>query len=136
MKLNNFITLAIFLSLCFGASYIGARATFPEINTWYATLHKPSFNPPHWIFGPVWTTLYIMMALAACWVCRKVGFFHPGQILFYLQLIANTLWSIFFFGMHRIDIAFVDIVILWGLIGFMINAYRKTDAIAALLLVP
>lgn len=128
--------LIFFLALCFGAAFIGGRATYPEIPTWYAQLQKPSFNPPNQIFGPVWTLLYAMMAVSAWMIWKKVGWVFSAFSLFFLQLAANTLWSIFFFGMHRPDLALIDIAMLWLLIGATLFSFRKIDLRAALLLIP
>jgi tryptophan-rich sensory protein len=88
------------------AGAIGNLATIPNIPGWYAELAKPSFNPPNWIFGPVWVAIYIWMALAAsaAWDDR------PARRTFFIILLVNALWSLLFFGMHRPDLALIDIL--------------------------
>jgi len=88
------------------ASLLGSAATVPQIPGWYAGLAKPPFNPPNWIFGPVWVTIYIWMALAAsaAWDDR------PARRTFFIILLVNALWSLLFFGMHRPDLALIDIL--------------------------
>ena len=90
------------LVVCFGASAIGSAATISEIEGWYAGLEKPSFNPPNWIFGPVWSVLFFLMAVAAWLVWRRFGFAgaKAALVVFLVQLIANVIWSVLFFGMH------------------------------------
>lgn len=134
MKKN--LMLIFFLAICFLAAWMGGQATYPSIPTWYAQLQKPSFNPPNQIFGPVWTLLYAMMAVAAWLVWKKVGWVFSAFSFFFLQLAANTLWSILFFGMHRPDLALIDIAILWLLIGTTLFSFWKIDVKAAWLLVP
>ena len=119
----RWIGLAIFIFVCLGAGALGAIATTPEIEGWYKSLEKPSWNPPSYIFGPVWTTLYIMMAVAAWLVWRTDGFKGaPGSlILFAIQIVLNIAWSWMFFGMHQTGWAFAEIVVLW----LMILATRR-----------
>lgn len=134
--MKKYFMLIFFLASCFLAAWIGGRSTYPAIPTWYASLQKPSFNPPNTVFAPVWTTLYFMMAIAAWLIWKKVGIQNKALAWFFLQLIANTLWSILFFGMHRPDLAFLDIIILWLLIGTTLFSFWKIDRKAALLLLP
>src|SRR3989339_1453671 len=93
----------IAVAISFAAGAIGSFATSPSIPTWYASLNKPSFNPPNWIFGPVWTLLYVMMGIASYLIWEK-GWGKPevkvALSLFAVQLILNSLWSVLFFGMH------------------------------------
>lgn len=127
-----------FIALCLGAGAVGAAITTPEIATWYPTLAKPPFNPPNWIFGPVWTTLYVLMAIAAWLVWRRSGFSgaRAALLLFLTQLALNCFWSLQFFGLHRIGLALVDIVLLLAVIVATALAFRRHSPIAALLLVP
>lgn len=127
--------LAGWLVLCFGAAAVGARFAPGE---WYAGLNKPSWNPPSWIFGPVWSALYTMMAVAA-WLVWKRGGFRAMKLplgLFLLQLLFNALWSPLFFGLHNPALGFADIALLWlTLLGTLAAFYRERAA-AGLLLVP
>lgn len=121
---------------CLAVGALGASVTAPAIPTWYAALAKPSFNPPNWLFAPVWTALYVMMAVAAWLVWRRgaIGIAAPG--LFALQLGLNSAWSMLFFGLHRIDLALVDIVLLLAAIGATALVFRARSTAAALLLLP
>jgi len=134
-------SLGIFLSIliCELAGLIGSLFTTPSIPGWYAGLIKPAFNPPNWLFGPVWITLYALMGLAA-WLVYDKGVRRAdvkrALFVFVAQLILNVLWSIMFFGAHQILGAFVIIVALWILILGTILRFLKISKAAAYLLVP
>ena len=121
--------------VCFIAPALGA---FSMPDAWYASLHKPSWNPPGWVFGPVWTLIYIMMAVAAWLVWRRGGLrVNRGPLsLFMVQLALNAVWTPLFFGLHQPGWAFVDIVLLWLAIATTITAFRRVHRGAAWLLVP
>ena len=102
----------------------------------YATLVRPELAPPNWVFGPVWVTLYMLMGIAAFLVWRKDRRLNKALILFVLQLVLNSLWSIIFFGMQALGAAFVEIVFLWLAIVATIVAFQKISRPAALLLIP
>lgn len=133
------ITLVVFVAVCELAGLLGSVFTATSIPTWYASLAKPSFNPPNWIFGPVWTILYILMGVAAYLVYQK-GFNRPevkrALTVFFIQLLLNALWSIVFFGVHMILGALVNIVVLWVMILATILTFRRISKAAAYLLVP
>jgi len=105
---------------------------------WYAGLKKPAWNPPAWIFGPVWTTLYTMMALAAWLVWKRGGFVAQRKplALFLTQLVLNAAWTPLFFGLHWPGIAFAEIVLLWLAIAATLAAFCVVSCTAAWLLVP
>lgn len=105
---------------------------------WYASLQKPSWNPPGWIFGPVWTALYTMMAAAAWMVWRRGGWEKQRKplLVFLVQLALNTLWTPLFFGLHQPGLAFAEIVLLWLAIVATIVVFRPVSGAAMLLLVP
>ena len=129
-------TIAIVLTLLVGA--LTGYATSEAIPTWYAGLNKPSFNPPNWLFGPVWTVLYILMGIAMGRVwCRiepaKAG--GPWSI-FSAQLALNGFWSLIFFNMHSIGLALVDILVLLVAIILCIRAFNRVDRTASWLMVP
>jgi len=126
------------LVVCFGASAIGSAATISEINGWYAGLEKPSFNPPNWIFGPVWSVLFFSMAVAAWLVWRRFGFAgaKAALVVFLVQLVANVIWSVLFFGMHSPRMAFYWICLLWVLIATTILLFWLKSRLAGGLLVP
>jgi translocator protein len=127
--------LAGFLLLVFAAAAIGAQF-MP--GAWYAGLNKPPLNPPNWIFGPVWTVLYLMMAVSAWLVWRKAGWRAGRRALlcFGLQLVLNAAWSALFFGLERPLWALIDIVALWLAIVATIWAFARWDQLSAWLLSP
>ena len=129
------INLAIPLSI--GA--IGAYFTASSVDTWYTTLSKPSFNPPNGIFGPVWTTLYILMGISAYLVWQKraqIKQFPRTVAIYLIQLVLNLLWSFIFFYAHELGLALIEIVML--LVAIIINArvFYKIDQTAGLLFIP
>lgn len=102
--------------------------------TWYDQLIKPALNPPSWVFGPAWTVLYVLMAVAAVLVWRKKKW--NALAIFGVQLALNLIWTPLFFGLHSPSWAFVDIVLLWGAIVWTIVAFSKVSKTAAWLLAP
>lgn len=130
--------LVIALVICLGAGGLGAMVTTPEIGGWYRTLTKPSWNPPDAVFGPVWTTLYVLMAISAWLVWRRDGL-KEGALplgLFAVQLVLNTAWSWIFFGLHQPGWAFVENVTLWLSIAATIGVFYPRSRLAAGLLFP
>ena len=131
------------LLICVGAvltaSAIGSFATVRAIPTWYKGLAKPSFNPPAWLFGPAWTVLYLVMAVAV-WLVWKQGIGATGVKLalavFLVQLILNALWSILFFGLRSPLAGLVDIVVLWLAILATIVLFFRVSVPAGVLLLP
>ena len=109
------VAFLFFVALCFGAAGIGGAITSSSVGTWYQTLAKPSWTPPDWVFGPVWTALYFMMAVAAWLVWRRQRLAAARAALgwFGLQLALNVGWSALFFGLRSPGLAFLDIVLLW-----------------------
>lgn len=131
--------LIISIFVCQLAGIIGSIFTTPAISTWYATLNKPSFNPPNWLFGPVWITLFALMGTSLFLVWRKQGdtpHTNRGLILFAVQLVFNVLWSVAFFGLKSPISGLIVIVILWVLILLTILQFSKISELAAVLLVP
>jgi len=125
--------------LCLSAGGTGSVFTAPAIPTWYATLVKPSFSPPNWVFAPVWTLLYILMGLAAAIVWQK-GLRNPqvrtALVAFLIQLILNMIWPVLFFGLRSLLCGLVDILFLWAAILVTIAQFSKVSVPAALLLIP
>ena len=121
---------------------LGNIATFSSVTTWYPTLNKPSFNPPSWIFAPVWTALYLMMAVAAwlIWIHRDVADQRRGVVrfttVFAIQLILNLGWSVIFFGFRSPGWAFVEICLLWIAIAFTVALAFGQHRVSGFLLVP
>ncbi len=134
MKIGKLI---VSIGVSFLAGVVGSIFTFSAIPTWYATLAKPSFNPPNWLFGPAWTILYILMGIALylIWTSatqnKKIAY-----MAFFVQLILNALWSIIFFGAHNLGLAFGEIVLLWLAIIWTILEFRKISKPAGYLLIP
>ena len=128
------LIISILLSLSAGA--IGSIFTFRSIPTWYNTLNKPAFNPPNWLFGPVWTTLYILIGISVylVWTNKKKN--TTAFIIFGTQLFLNALWSILFFGLKNPLIAFIEIILLLAAILYTIIIFYKIDKNAAYLLIP
>ena len=127
--------LAGWLALCFAAS---ATAVFVSTGDWYSQLRKPSWTPPSWLFGPAWTLLYTMMAVAAWLVWRCGGW--PAQKrplgLFLLQWFLNALWTPLFFGLHQTGLALADILALWTALAMTLAAFWGVRSLAGWLLVP
>ena len=138
MDLNGVIKLVVSILACFAAAGIGSLFTFKTIPNWYAGLKKPPYTPPNWAFGPVWTTLYILMAISVFLVWQN-GLAINGALLaftlFWVQLVLNALWSIIFFGMKSKGGGVITIIILWLLILLtMIESFRVSGWARALLI--
>ena len=139
MKIKDLAGAFIAVAICLSAGAIGSIFTTPAIPTWYAGLNKPFFNPPNWIFAPVWTTLYIMMGIAAHLVSKELKKNEEaakGLAVFSVQLILNAVWSVVFFGAKDLFLALIVIAILWFLIALTIMQFGKVSRNAALLLYP
>lgn len=135
----KFVPLIISIAVAQLAGTIGSFFTFSAIPTWYSTLVKPVFNPPNWIFGPVWITLYTMMGVSSYLIWKKgIGNqeVKTALIVYAIHLFFNAIWSILFFGLKRLDVAFFEISILWSFIIFTIYLFGKIDNKAVILLVP
>ena len=135
----SLLKLLASLAVVLAAGGIGSLATMRAIPTWYQTLTKPPFSPPGWLFGPAWTLLYLLMAVAA-WLVWKQGMGAAGVKLalavFLAQLVLNALWSIFFFGLRSPLAGLVDIVILWLAILATIVLFFRVSVPAGILLLP
>ncbi|MCX6721940.1 MAG: tryptophan-rich sensory protein [Candidatus Staskawiczbacteria bacterium] len=161
MKYNNLLKLIISIIICELAGVIGAIYTTPQIDSWYKTLSKPFFNPPSWIFGPVWTILFVLMGISLYLVwsknwepkndisSKKIKMWNPLSKKFYsgswrriniilifaTQLFFNVAWSVIFFGMNFPGLAFFELLMLWLAVAFtVINFYRVSKTAAWLLL--
>lgn len=139
MKLKGVVLLIFCIVISELAGIIGSIFTFNAIPTWYATLNKPAFSPPNWLFGPVWTTLYLLMGISLFLVLRK-GFKKKGvraaSIIFGIQLMLNALWSIIFFGLGNIGFAFFWILLLWFFILLTMIEFYRISKPASFLLLP
>lgn len=139
MKFSNLWRLVLFVVVCEAAGIIGSLFTVSAIPTWYAGLAKPLGNPPAWIFGPVWTALYMLMGIAAFLIWKK-GFSRRdvrwALSIFTGQLVLNMAWSIIFFGLHSPLWALVDIAALWLAIVWTIIVFYRLSKMAAYTLLP
>jgi tryptophan-rich sensory protein len=130
--------LAGFVALCLAAGATGGAVTRTSVGTWYAALDKPAFTPPDWVFGPVWTALYVMMAVAAWRVWRRADAAgaRPALGLWALQLALNLCWSFLFFGARLVGAALAEIAVLFVAILATALLFRRVDRAAAWLLAP
>jgi tryptophan-rich sensory protein len=130
------LSLCILVPLLVGS--ISGYFTSTSITTWYVTLNKPSFNPPNYLFGPVWTTLYILMGISLFLVLNKAKDLEKSKIIFVfsIQLILNFLWSFLFFKFQQLGLALAEILLMWCSILFMIIVFYKTNKLAALINIP
>lgn len=138
-KYIPFVAFVLCVALPLAIGGIGGFFTFESVKTWYITLNKPSFNPPNWIFGPVWTTLYILMGISSflVWQKRKQTTLYNKAIFIYLaQLVLNLMWSFLFFYLQEIAWALVEIVILWAVILVNAVVFYKINKLAGLLYLP
>ena len=130
--------LALFVGVSFAAALTGWVFTTPAGPGWYESLRKPAWTPPDWVFGPVWTLLYLSMGTAAWLVWRERGFAGArlALSLFFAQLALNALWSILFFGMRRPGLALAEIALLWTAIFATMAAFWQVSRAAGWLFVP
>ncbi len=132
---HSWLVLAAFLLASLAAATVGGLATGPAVRDWYPTIAKPDWTPPAWLFGPVWTALYAMMAVAGWLVWRRVGW-GGALVWFGVQLALNAMWSPVFFGMHQIGLALVIIILLWVAIAGTMVAFWRVSPVAGWLFVP
>lgn len=139
MKPNTIAKLIVSILLCQLAGIIGSIFTAPNIPTWYASLEKPFFTPPSWLFAPAWITLFLLMGLSLFLVWNKGLQSKTSKIavsIFFVQLALNILWSALFFGLQNPFLALIEIIILWIAILATIIAFAKISKKAAILLLP
>ena len=136
--MRPYLVLGAFVLLCLAVGFLGALATMPSIPTWYAALAKPSFNPPNGVFGPVWTVLYLAMAVAAWLIWKSPA--SPARanalMIWAAQLLLNAVWTPTFFAFHRIGDALLVIVLLDFVLAVLIVVAWRMQRIASLLLMP
>jgi tryptophan-rich sensory protein len=131
---RDVLGLAAFVVMCFGVSLLGGRATLPALDHWYPQLSKPAWTPPAWVFGPVWTLLYPMVAVAG-WLAWREGRSRCGTLLYLLQLALNAAWPWIFFGERRVGWALVCVLLLWfAILGTLVAFWRVSRGAAVLLL--
>lgn len=138
--MNKYTKITISVSICLLVGYLSSIVTQSTIKTWYPTLIKPSFNPPNWIFAPVWTLLFILMGIAAGLVWDKLDYkrelVKKGMFFFAVQLALNALWSYLFFGLQNVFLALIEIILLWLIIFETYLIFRKIDKKTSNLLLP
>ncbi len=132
---NKYLFLGLILLVTFAASGIGSFVTSSFKEPWYSEIILPSFNPPSWVFGPVWTTLYIFMSVAAWSAWEKTS---DKKILkiYFIHLFFNSIWSVIFFGFHQIFIALIDLGIILIFIIWLMRIYYQVNKISFLLMIP
>jgi tryptophan-rich sensory protein len=139
MTFSDMKKLIFSIFICLFAGFIGSYFTTPAIPTWYATLLKPSFAPPNWVFFPVWTALFIMMGISLFLIWKKGWEDKTVKTAIYLfagQLVLNALWSVAFFGLRSPLLGLMEIILLWFAILVTILSFKKISRTAAYLLIP
>lgn len=128
----------LWIGICLLAGAMGSAWTASSVGSWYPTLNKPPFNPPNGVFAPVWTTLYVMMGMAAwfVWNQRREQAINAAMIFFFVQLALNVAWSGIFFGLRSPGWAFVEIIVLWLMILATAFAFRRISSMAFVLMLP
>jgi translocator protein len=138
--MQKVLRIALVVMTCLVIGYLSGIVTRESITTWYPTLIKPFFNPPNWIFAPVWTSLYIMMGVAGGLVWNKLDgnetLVKKAFLFFIIQLALNALWSLIFFKLHNLLLASIEVVLLLLMIFETYTQFKKIDKIAGLLLIP
>ena len=133
---NKFLTFIFFLSFTFTASLIGGFATITFKEPWYSFLNKPTFNPPDWVFGPVWTSLYIMMTVSIWLYWHAKNRDMNTVFIYFIHLLFNTTWSIVFFVYHNMVLALLILIILITLIIILILRFKRVKMLSAYLMIP
>ena len=135
MLKNKFLSFILFFIITFSASFVGGLVSISYKEPWYSQIILPSFNPPSWVFGPVWTVLYILMSVA---IWRIWINYYDNKILnlYFLHLFFNMIWSIIFFGFHQIGLALLDLVLILIFIVILMKIYYLKDKISFSLMVP
>ena len=133
---NKFLTFILFFFITYSASLIGGLATINFKEPWYSQLIKPSFNPPDWIFAPVWTTLYLMMTVAIWFFWHSKNRNMNTVYIYFIHLIFNTTWSIIFFVVHNILISLIVLIMLIVLIIILIIRFKRVNLLSVYLMIP
>ena len=138
MSRSNIIKLSISLLLPLAVGAVAGIFTSRSVSTWYATLNRPSFSPPNWVFSPVWTSLYILLGISFFLIWKENSSIYKNLAVkvFSIQMLLNFLWSFIFFYLNMIGIALIEIILLWMSIAAMIYLFYKTKPIAAYLNIP
>ena len=135
-KSKKIFSLLVFILLAFGASAWGGFVTSFYKEPWYSTIIKPSFNPPDWVFAPVWTTLYIAMSVAIWLIWINPKRVEKIIYIYFIHLLINGSWSIFFFGLHLILVSLILIVIIIFFVVWLIKLYYPINKLSSFLMIP
>ena len=136
MLKNKFISFFLFFIITYSASFIGGMATISFKEPWYSQLIKSNFNPPDWVFAPVWTTLYLMMTLAIWFYWHSKNREMNTVYIYFIHIVFNTTWSVVFFGLHQILLALTVLMILIILIIVLIIKFKRVNYVSAYLMIP
>ena len=136
MLKNKFISFFLFFTITYSASFIGGMATISFKEPWYSQLVKSNFNPPDWVFAPVWTTLYFMMTLAIWIYWHSKNREMNTVYIYFIHIVFNTTWSIIFFGLHQIFLALTVLVILIIFIIILIIKFKRVNYVSSYLMIP
>ncbi len=138
--MKTYLRILLCVVICLAVGYLSSITTQSSIKTWYPTIEKPIFNPPNWVFAPVWTLLFILMGIAAGRVWNQLEtnkeLVKKGLLFFGVQLALNALWSYLFFGLQNIFLALIEIILLWLVIYETYLIFKKIDKKASYLLLP
>ena len=136
MLKNKFLSFILFFVITFSASFIGGLASISLKEPWYSEFIKSNYNPPDWIFAPVWTTLYLMMTLAIWFFWHTKNRDMNTVYVYFIHIIINTTWSIIFFAFHKLFMAFIVLIILIILIVLLIARFRRVNMLSYYLMIP
>ena len=136
MLKNKIVTFILFLIITFSASLIGGLATVAFKEPWYSLLNKPVFNPPDWVFGPVWTILYLLMTISIWMYWHSTNREMNTVYIYFIHLVFNATWSIVFFAFHKMILALLVLVVLIALIINLIIRYRRVTMMSSYLMIP
>ena len=136
MLKNKFLSFVLFFIITFSASFIGGLVTFTFKEPWYSELTKSNFNPPDWIFAPVWTTLYLMMTLAIWFFWHSKNREMNTIYIYFIHIVFNTTWSVVFFGFHNIFLALINLIILIFLIIVLVIRFSRVNKVSSYLMIP
>ena len=136
MLKNKFISFILFFIITYSASFIGGMVTISLKEPWYSQLVKSNYNPPDWVFAPVWTTLYLMMTVAIWLYWHSKNREMNTIYIYFIHIVFNTTWSIVFFGMHQILLALIVLMILIILIIILILKFKRVNYVSSFLMIP
>ena len=136
MLKNKILSFILFFLITFSASFIGGLSTITYKEPWYSQLIKSNFNPPDWIFAPVWTTLYFMMTFAIWFFWHSKNRDINTVYIYFIHVVFNTTWSIIFFAFHNILLALINLMILIGFIIILILKFKRVNNVSAYLMIP